>query len=152
MELMRKIIVCACFLSIVITIVDSIQPGEKFGRQLKMIFSLVFVTGIVSAAISCDFDFEIPAFAEVEDYEGYNNLDSTADQAVKNETEKRVNEYIENLLEENGISFEKISSDININDDNSININRIDYEGEEFEQARNIICENIDVTEVSRIE
>ncbi|MGN1481664.1 hypothetical protein [Porcipelethomonas sp.] len=152
MEFMKKIILCACFLSIVITIADSIQPGEKFSRQLEMIFSLVFVTGIVSVALSCDFDFEIPAFAEVEDYDSYNNLDDTADQAVKDETEKRINEYIENLLEENGIGFEKISSEININEDNSISINRIGYKGEEFEQARSIICENIDASEVNRIE
>ena len=51
MELMKKIILSACFLSVIITIADSIKPGEKFTQQLKMIFSLVFITGILSAAL-----------------------------------------------------------------------------------------------------
>ena len=69
MELMKKIILSACFLSIVITIADSIKPGDKFSRQLKMLFSLVFITGIVSAALRCDFSFDFPAFADIENYD-----------------------------------------------------------------------------------
>ena len=87
MELMKKIILSACFLSIVITIADSIKPGDKFSRQLKMLFSLVFITGIVSAALRCDFSFDFPAFADIENYDAYNNMENTAENAVKEETE-----------------------------------------------------------------
>ena len=144
MELMKKIILSACFLSVIITIADSIKPGEKFTQQLKMIFSLVFITGILSAALKGDFAFDIPAFADLEYSED--------DNILKEETESKIDAYIEDILLENEVTFDKISSDVNIDENNSININRIDYKGTEFEQARNIIIENFGDVEVKKIE
>ena len=136
MELMKKIILSACFLSVIITIADSIKPGEKFTQQLKMIFSLV----------------DIPAFADLEYSEDYNNVENAADNILKEETESKIDAYIEDILLENEVTFDKISSDVNIDENNSININRIDYKGTEFEQARNIIIENFGDVEVKKIE
>ena len=127
MELMKKIILSACFLSVIITIADSIKPGEKFTQQLKMIFSLVFITGILSAALKGDFAFDIPAFADLEYSEDYNNVENAADNILKEETESKIDAYIEDILLENEVTFDKISSDVNIDENNSININRIDY-------------------------
>ena len=152
MELMKKIILSACFLSVIITIADSIKPGEKFTQQLKMIFSLVFITGILSAALKGDFAFDIPAFADLEYSEDYNNVENAADNILKEETESKIDAYIEDILLENEVTFDKISSDVNIDENNSININRIDYKGTEFEQARNIIIENFGDVEVKTIE
>ena len=152
MELMKKIILSACFLSVIITIADSIKPGEKFTQRLKMIFSLVFITGILSAALKGDFAFDIPAFADLEYSEDYNNVENAADNILKEETESKIDAYIEDILLENEVTFDKISSDVNIDENNSININRIDYKGTEFEQARNIIIENFGDVEVKKIE
>lgn len=152
MELMKKIILSACFLSVIITIADSIKPGEKFTQQLKMIFSLVFITGILSATLKGDFAFDIPAFADLEYSEDYNNVENAADNILKEETESKIDAYIEDILLENEVTFDKISSDVNIDENNSININRIDYKGTEFEQARNIIIENFGDVEVKKIE
>lgn len=152
MELMKKVILSACFLSIVITIVDSIKPGEKFSQQLKMIFSLIFITGILSVVIKGGLNFDIPAYADLEYFDDYNSLEDAAGMAVKSETEKNINVYIEDILLKNDVSFDKISSDINIEEDNSIIINRIDYKGMEFEQAREIIINNMGDVEVIQIE
>ena len=152
MELMKKIILSACFLSVIITIADSIKPGEKFTQQLKMIFSLVFITGILSAALKGDFAFDIPAFADLEYSEDYNNVENAADNILKEETESKIDAYIEDILLENEVTFDKISSDVNIDENNSININRIDYKGTELKQARNIIIENFGDVEEKKIE
>ena len=37
----------ACFLGIVITIFRSLYPSEKFSKQMKMIFSLIFIISVV---------------------------------------------------------------------------------------------------------
>ncbi|MDE5648500.1 MAG: hypothetical protein K2I33_01150 [Oscillospiraceae bacterium] len=152
MELMRKVILSACFLSVVITIVDSIKPGEKFSQQLKMIFSLIFITGILSVVLKGSLNFDIPAYADLEYSDDYNSLEDAAGIAVKSETEKNINVYIEDILLKNDVSFDKISSDVNIEEDNSIIINRIDYKGMEFEQAREIIINNMGDVEVNQIE
>lgn len=152
MELMKKIILSACFLSVILTIADSIKPGEKFTQQLKMIFSLVFITGILSAALKGDFVLDIPAFADLEYSEDYNNVENTADSILKEETESKINAYTEDILLKNNVTFDKISSNVNIDENNSININRIDYKGTEFEQARNIIIKNFGDVEVKKVE
>ena len=51
-----------------------------------------------------------------------------------------------------GISYEKISADINMNEDGSISINEIGYCGREFEKASAAIKSNIADTEVKQIE
>lgn len=152
MELMKKIILSACFLSIVITVVDSIKPGEKFSQQLKMIFSLIFITGIMSVALKGGLSIDIPAYADLEYSDDYNSLEDAAGIALKSETEKNINAYIEDILLKNDVSFDKISSDVNIEEDNSIIINRIDYKGMEFEQAREIIINSVGDVEVNKIE
>lgn len=152
MELMKKIILSACFLSIVITIVDSMKPGEKFSQQLKMIFSLIFITGILSATLKGGLNIDIPAYADLDYSDDYNSLEHAADTALKSETEKNINAYVEDILLKNDVSFDKISSDINIKEDNSIIINRIGYKGMEFEQARELIINNMGDVEVNQIE
>ena len=99
-----------------------------------------------------DFAFDIPAFADLEYSEDYNNVENAADNILKEETESKIDAYIEDILLENEVTFDKISSDVNIDENNSININRIDYKGTEFEQARNIIIENFGDVEVKKIE
>lgn len=84
--------------------------------------------------------------------EDYNNVENAADNILKEETESKIDAYIEDILLENEVTFDKISSDVNIDENNSININRIDYKGTEFEQARNIIIENFGDVEVKKIE
>lgn len=152
MEFMKKIVLSACFLSIVITIADSIKPGDKFSSQLKMIFSLVFITGIFSAGLKCVVNIDFPVMAEYEYNEIDRNLEDAVEEAVIYETKSKINEEIEGLLNEKNISFDKISVDINIEEDNCININKIDYIGNSFEKAKAAIIENLGNVEVNYIE
>lgn len=152
MDFMKKIIITSCILSVVITIADCVKPGEKFSRQLKTIFSLIFIIGIVTVGIKTGIDFELPDYEKNEYVEKYIDVEKTADEALKNETEARINNIIENLLSEKNISYEKIYANININEEGSIDINRIDYRGKDFEQARKEINKNFTDVEVTRIE
>ncbi len=149
MDLMRKIIITSCILSVVITAVDCIKPSEKFSSQLKSIFSLIFIIGIVTAGIKTGIDFELPEYESKEYDEGYAELQKTADEAMKKEMEYRIGSSIEKLLSEKNISFEKVYVNVNINDDGGIDINRIDYKGKDFEQARKEIEKNFTDAEVT---
>ena len=79
-------------------------------------------------------------------------MENTAENAVKEETEKEINEYVGNLLTDHGIEYEKITSYVNISEDSSISIDRIDYKGSEFEQACDVIKKNLEITEVNQVE
>lgn len=152
MELLKRVILSACFLSIAISLADSIKPGERFARQLRLIFSLIFVSGIIAAAASSDLEFELPAAAGVEELDGYINISETADQAVLSTAENSVIDTVGRILTAEGISFEKITANINMNGDGSININEIGYCGSEFEKASDAVKRNIGEVEVKKIE
>lgn len=151
MELLKKVILSACFLSIVISLADSIKPGERFTRQLKLIFSMLFISGIVVSAANCEFELDIPASAG-EELEGYENISEAADKAVLGAAEDSVIDMINRILTAQGISFEKITADINMEADGSININEIGYCGDEFEKASEAIKSNMGELEVKQIE
>lgn len=152
MEFMKNIIFTSCILTVAITIAGNIKSGEKFSRQLNLIFSLVFSAGVLAAAVKTGIDFEIPDLGgEISEFE-YSELESTADKALETEIEARTDCIIEDLLEKNKISFEKISTDINIEDDGSIIINRIDYRGDDFERAKKLTEENFKDAEVKKVE
>ncbi len=152
MELLKKVILSACFLSIVISLADSIKPGELFTRQLKLIFSLIFITGIVISAVNADFELEIPVAADITELEGYENLSGAAEQAILNSAETSVIDSVSRILTSQGISYEKIIADINIIEDGSININEIGYCGGEYDRASAAIKNNLGEVEVRCIE
>ena len=152
MDFMRKIILTSCILSVVITIAECVKPGEKFSRQLKTIFSLIFIIGIVTAGIKTGIDFELPDYDETQYSNNYSDIEKKADDIVKSEIEDNISQNIENLLKKNNISYEKIYTYININEDRSIDINRIDYKGKDFEQAQMEIRKAFTDAEVNKIE
>lgn len=152
MDILKKVILSACFLSIVISLADMIKPGEKFTRQLKLIFSMIFISGTILSALNADFKFEIPAAAGAEELEGYETISEAADKAVLEAAEKSVSDMISRILTSERISFEKISSVINMNDDGSINIIEVEYYGNEYEKASEAIRKNIGDVEVKKLE
>ena len=102
-----------------VTTTDTVNTvaTQSVGQEpnfISMIFSLVFITGILSAALKGDFAFDIPAFADLEYSEDYNNVENAADNILKEETESKIDAYIEDILLENEVTFDKISSDVNI--------------------------------------
>lgn len=152
MELLKKVILSACFLSIVISLADSIKPNEKFAKQIKLIFSLLFISGIFVAIANSEFDIDIPVAADVNELEGYKAVSDTADRAVIYSAESSVNDMVCRILTSRGIGYKKIIVNVNMNDDGSININEIGYCGDEYESAVVAIKENVGEVEVKRIE
>lgn len=152
MELLKKVIFVSCLLSIVLSIADMIKPDEKFTHQLKFIFSLIFLTGLISTVAGSDFDFELPVSAGAETLEGYEKIEEAADKAVLESAKMSLTDMIVRILTTQGISYEKITADINMTEEGSININWIGYCGSDFENAQKAVKNNIGEVEVREIE
>lgn len=152
MELLKRVILTACFLSTAITIADSVKPGEKFSRQLRLIFSMIFITGTAAAVLSSDISPELPALALDPEPGNYKSVEEAADKAVSSAAEKSVNDMICRILTAKGISFEKIDVVINMNEDGSIDINEIGYCGSEYEKAAEAVKSGVGDIEVKMIE
>ncbi|MDE5917002.1 MAG: hypothetical protein K2G62_02615 [Oscillospiraceae bacterium] len=145
-------ILAACFISVVITLADSVKPGDKFSSQLKLIFSLVFICGILTAALNGQYESGFDLSFDTDNIETYDSISGAAESSVISSAESSIADTVRNVLDENGVSYEKITASINIEEDSRININEIGYKGDEPERAAEVIRENIGDTEVRNIE
>lgn len=152
MELLKKVIFVSCLLSVVLSLADALKPDEKFTHQLKFMFSLVFLTALVATVAGSDFDFELPVSAGAESLDGYEDIEAAADRAIVSSAQTSFTDMISRILTAEGISFEKITADVNMTEDGSININWIGYCGDDIEGAKEVIKSNIGEAEVRKID
>lgn len=122
METFRLIALTACFLGIIITIFNSLYPSEKFGKQIKIMFSVIFILSLVKPIASGKFTF--PALSETvsasSDY--YESLSCEAYDYFIASVESSINASLKAKLHEIDIYPEEIETSINISDDSSISI------------------------------
>ena len=125
MQTFRLIAMTACFLGIVITIFNSLYPSEKFSKQVKIIFSLIFILSIAKPIAAGKID--LPEIGETvsasSDY--YSSLsDNTYDYFIRS-VENNISASLEAKLKEKNIYPEEIQTSINISDSTSISINEV---------------------------
>lgn len=125
METFRLIALTACFLGIIITIFNSLYPSEKFGKQIKIMFSVIFILSLVKPIASGGFAF--PALSETvsasSDY--YESLSDGAYDYFIASVESSINASLENKLHEIDIYPEEIKTSINISDNGGISISEV---------------------------
>ena len=125
MQTFRLIAMTACFLGIVITIFNSLYPSEKFSKQVKIIFSLIFILSIAKPIAAGK--ITLPEIGETvsasSDY--YSSLsDNTYDYFIRS-VENNISASLEAKLHEKNIYPEEIQTSINISDNGSISINEV---------------------------
>lgn len=123
MESFRTISLTACFLGIVITIFNSLYPSEKFAKQVKVIFSLIFILSIIkpiAAGKLIQTDYAVSASAE-----RYEALGDSAYSYFLSSVENNISASLEAKLREKNIYPEEIETSINISDNGSITINEV---------------------------
>lgn len=124
MSAMRILVASACFMSVGICIAQTLLPERKFDRQMRIIFSLLFIAAIASPIMSgrLNFDFSelsdsVTAFADVYDIE----------EDMRREIGKNIADGLAEELSARGIPAEKICVDVNIEDENCISITNIGF-------------------------
>ncbi len=152
MDYIKKMVITACILCVIITIAECLRPGSGASKQLKTLFSLIFFSGILAAAANSSFDFQLPEYGTEEFENNYDKLEDSIFVSVAEQTGQKLSIMAEELLKKEGIECKKIVCDVNISENGRIDINRISYEGKSFERARRILEKNFSGTEVTEIE
>ncbi|MDR0991307.1 MAG: hypothetical protein LBL87_00190 [Ruminococcus sp.] len=115
----------ACFAGIVISMVDVLSPSDKFLKQMKIMFALMFILCVVTPIARGDItfdDFAVSASAETE----LENSSAAGDEYFKRAVERNISRNLEEILSEAGIETEKIETSINISENGGISINVIE--------------------------
>ncbi len=125
METFKLISATACFLGIVITALSSLYPSEKFSKQMKMIFSLIFIISIVRPFASGKINFpEINENISANE-EYYSEKNEEAYDYFVRSVEENINSSLEASLNEINIYPANIQTSINISENGSISINEV---------------------------
>ena len=115
----------ACFLGIVITIFSSLYPSDKFAKQMKIIFSLIFVISIIKPVVQGKFDFPEISETVSASADHYSSLsDNTYDYFIRS-VESNISTSLEAELNKKNIYPGEIETSINISDNGSISINEV---------------------------
>jgi hypothetical protein len=126
-------------MSIIICVADMIKPNEKYDKQLKILFSLMFVLSILIPLAKSDFNLEIEPIENVSvDY---------SDDMLENEIKNNIEKALRIKLNEQNITVEKLDVITHIEDNGSISISKVDFKTSNDTIAKTIINANLNISE-----
>ena len=126
MDAVRKIILVACFLAIALSLLDILYPSQRFKKQVHLIFSLVFVIGLLMPFFSGSLTFDFPDIQNEKAEQSFSVIQNGVQTDYASAVETNINQALSELLKKNQIPAKEISAKINIEPDNSISIIKVE--------------------------
>ncbi len=144
MDILRQMTLSGCFIGIVLCAADVLAPEQSFSKQIKTIFSLIFIlvflSPLVKSSLSHTDDGIISASSDI----SYEDMEQAVESDIKKFTEKNLERTLGKLLDDKKILYDKISVSVNIDNESGININRVYITSVSFKQAKEALEEVLD--------
>lgn len=121
--MLKNALLSGCVLGVCSSLFDFSCVSEKHANQIKQIISLIFIVIIASAILKTDTDKLLSLGTS--DIIHNNEYSSVMSDAVCEQTEKNIREYILSLLSDEGINDAQISIQLTVNKDNLIELESI---------------------------
>lgn len=121
----QLIIIAAGVLAVLMNIFEGVYPSEKYAKQMRIIFALIFVLTLLRPIFSCirNISQTVESIDVINEKLTVNN-DNTLEY-FKKSVERNISSRISGILEENGIKSKEIKTSINISDNGGISINEV---------------------------
>lgn len=135
MKEIQLIIIAAGVLAVLMNIFEGIYPSEKYAKQMRIIFALIFVLCFFRPFFSCigNISQTVESIDVLNEKITVNN-DNTLEY-FKKSVERNISSRISGILEENGIRSKEIKTSINISDNGGIFINEVKIAVEDTAQG-----------------
>ncbi|MGN0599852.1 MAG: hypothetical protein ACI4JK_08130 [Oscillospiraceae bacterium] len=135
MNEIQLVIISAGMLAVVMNIFESVYPSEKYAKQMRMIFALIFVLTLSKPLIS-----SIEKISDTtESVDVINeNISTSTDKTLeyfKGSVERNISSRLYDILAENNIEVKEIKTSINISESGSISINEVKIAAENATQG-----------------
>ena len=139
MNEIQLVMISAGILAVVMNIFESVYPAEKYAKQMRIIFSLIFILCLVKPLAGCieSFSDTVESIDVIKDdisVSSENTLDY-----FKGSVERNISNQMMDILTDNGIAVKEIKTSINISESGSISINEITIAAENAAQGAEII-------------
>jgi len=125
MNLIRNITFIACYLGIAISILDIMTPSEKLKKQVRLIFSLVFLIAIATPILKGDIKLDIPTIEPIEQSDEYLAVENTFNESLATNFKNNIEQVLKQKLDISKINTKEISAIINKDDNNCISISEV---------------------------
>lgn len=125
METFHMVSITACFLGIVITVFSKLYPSEKFEKQMKTIFTLIFLLSVVAPFVNGN--LSLPEINETvsASSEYYQSINKNADEYFIQSLENNISANLMSELKKSEIYPVDIQTIVNISENNSISISEV---------------------------
>ena len=140
MDKFKLITASAGFIAVIISLCECLYPSERFGKQLKYIFSVILILTVTEPLLS----------GKIDPVQTVNRINVLSEQVsdksndvwgyFKNSVENNVSTDIMEYLEEKQIKADEIKTSINISESGSISINEIEITVKETVQEGEVIA------------
>lgn len=135
MNEIQLVVISAGAIAVIMNIFESVYPSEKYAKQMRIIFALVFVLTLVRPITN-----GIESLSDAaESIDVINeNITESPDNTIeyfKGSVERNISERLTDILSENNIEVKEIQTSINISENGGISINEVKIAAENAAQG-----------------
>lgn len=135
MNEIQLVVISAGILAVVMNIFESVYPSEKYAKQMRIIFALIFVLTLVRPITE-----GIKSLSDAKDSIDVvnENISENSDNTLeffKGSVERNISARLSDILQENGIAVKEIKTSINISENGGISINEVKIAAENAAQG-----------------
>ena len=135
MNEIQLVVISAGVLAVVMNIFESIYPAEKYAKQMRIIFALIFVLTLSKPLLnSIEILSDSAESIDVINADISESTDNTLDY-FKKSIERNFSIRLADMLAENNIAVKEIKTSINISENGSISINEVKIAAENAAQG-----------------
>lgn len=135
MEQLKAVITAACLLSIAAGLCDLIRPDQQFRPQIRFLISLLFVIGLTSPLLHLDADLVLSDPLDVQQTVQEEKLADTAEALILEETARRTEDALRELLSQNGIACTEMEVSLHIDELQCISISEVRTECSDMQRG-----------------
>lgn len=142
MESIKSTVMAICTISAARSIVGGLLSASKLKSTVILMLDLFLALTLITPIAQGTFAFEMPDLTDYSFTSADLENDSYAS-AIKAETEKNINDILEQQLEGAGIIFSSVETDVNISADYSISISSVTIRAEDFLSAAIVVKQSL---------
>lgn len=138
MDGLRELIGGICAISALICIIDGIASGTRLKNQMRFLLNLMFIIAVVTPLLKGAAEIELPDLSELE-LPQYSDSEDRYMSELELRTSENISSVLMQQLEAAGIRCDKIETNVNISETNSISISSVTVAADNYNEAARII-------------
>lgn len=138
MEGLNSAVRAICAVSAVMCVVEALAGGTRLKGQLRLILDLILALVLTAPFVKGGMDLQLPVIDQA-DLSAYGYSQEVYLAQIKAQSEENIASVLAEQISGAGISCEKVSVEVNISPDLSIDISKVELKTDSFSQAAEVV-------------